>query len=86
MSIKRKRLVDVVHNCTHIKEGACVLQDQLAGVWFVLAVIHIYVELISLEKERRQLYVLIHVQSAYTYWDASSAQWATVCHVATVQV
>lgn len=41
------------------------LQDQLAGVWFVLAVIHIYVELISLEKERRQLY-------------ARSAQWATV--------
>lgn len=56
---------------THIKEGACVLQDQLAGVWFVLAVIHIYVELISLEKERRQLYVLLTLTAT---WDASSAQ------------
>lgn len=29
------------------------LQYELTGVWFVLAVIHINVELVSLEKRRR---------------------------------
>lgn len=36
---------------THVEEGACVLQDQLTGVRLVLAVIHVDVELISLEKK-----------------------------------
>lgn len=44
---------------THVKEGTGVFQHQLAGVGFVLAVVHVDVELISLrrgekkEKERR---------------------------------
>lgn len=36
---------------THVEEGACMLQDQLTGVRLVLAVIHVDVELISLEKK-----------------------------------
>ncbi len=37
---------------THIEEGAGVLQYELTGVWFVLTVIHINVELISLKNRR----------------------------------
>lgn len=38
---------------TYIEEGAGVLQHQLAGVGFILTVIHIDMELISLQEERR---------------------------------
>lgn len=34
---------------THVKEGAGMFQHQLAGVGFVLAVVHVDVELISLK-------------------------------------
>lgn len=37
---------------TYIEEGAGVLQHQLAGVGFILTVIHIDMELISLQEER----------------------------------
>lgn len=39
---------------THVEEGASVFQHQLAGVRFVLAVVHVDVELISLQEERRR--------------------------------
>lgn len=35
---------------TYIKEGASLLQYELTGVWFILTVIYIDVEFISLEK------------------------------------
>lgn len=38
---------------TYIEEGAGVLQHQLAGVRFILTVIHIDMELISLQEKRR---------------------------------
>lgn len=38
---------------THVEEGASVFQHQLAGVGFVLAVVHVDVELISLQEERK---------------------------------
>lgn len=38
---------------TYIEEGAGVLQHQLAGVGFILTVIHIDMELISLQEKRR---------------------------------
>lgn len=41
---------NVIPGFTHIKEAASVLQDKLTGVGFVLAVVHIDVELISLKK------------------------------------
>lgn len=37
---------------THVEEGAGMLQYELAGVWFILTVIYVNVELISLEKRR----------------------------------
>lgn len=37
---------------THIKEGAGMFQYELTGVWFVLTVIHVNVELIGLEDRR----------------------------------
>jgi len=39
---------------THVKEGAGILQNQLTGIRFVLAVIHINVELIRLENRREE--------------------------------
>lgn len=41
---------------THVEEGAGMFQHQLAGVRFVLAVVHIDVELISLKEKRRITY------------------------------
>lgn len=38
---------------THVKEAAGMFQYQLTGVWFVLTVIHIYMEFISLEWDVR---------------------------------
>lgn len=35
---------------THVEEGAGMLQYELTGVWFILTVIYINVELISLER------------------------------------
>lgn len=46
--------VDLLHNnegFTHIEEGASVLQYELAGVGFVLTVIYVNVEFISLEEK-----------------------------------
>lgn len=37
---------------THVEEGAGMLQDKLTGVWLVLTVIHVNVELVSLENRR----------------------------------
>lgn len=37
---------------TYIKECASMLQYELTRVWFVLTVIHIYVELISLKTKQ----------------------------------
>lgn len=39
---------------TYIEEGAGVFQHQLAGVWFILTVIHIDMEFISLHEERKE--------------------------------
>lgn len=39
---------------THVEEGAGMLQYELTGVWFILTVIYINVELVSLEKRRRE--------------------------------
>lgn len=39
---------------THVEEGAGMLQYELTGVWFILTVIYINVELISLEKRREE--------------------------------
>lgn len=38
---------------TYVKEGASMLQYELTGVWFILTVIYIDVEFISLEKRRK---------------------------------
>lgn len=39
---------------TYIKEGAGVLQDELTGVWLVLAIVHINVELIGLKATEQE--------------------------------
>lgn len=36
---------------TYVKEGASLLQYELTGVWFILTVIYIDVEFISLGKK-----------------------------------
>lgn len=41
---------------THVKEAAGMLQYELTGVWFVLTVIYINVELISLETEEDRMF------------------------------
>lgn len=38
---------------THVEVGPGMLQDQLRGVWFVLAVVHIHLELVRLSQEQR---------------------------------
>lgn len=43
---------------THVKEAAGMLQYELTGVWFVLTVIYINVELISLETEEDRMFTL----------------------------
>lgn len=37
---------------TYVKVVASVLQDELGGVWLVLTVVHIHLELIGLNEER----------------------------------
>lgn len=37
---------------THIKVVPSMLQDELSGVWFVLTVVHIHLELIRLDKDK----------------------------------
>lgn len=37
---------------THIKVVPSMLQDELGGVWFVLTVVHIHLELIRLERQK----------------------------------
>lgn len=44
--------VDNNKSFTYVKEGASVFQNELTGVWFILTVIHVDVEFISLEKRR----------------------------------
>lgn len=47
--------VDLLHNnegFTHIEESASVLQYELTGVGFVLTVIYVNVEFISLEEKQ----------------------------------
>lgn len=40
---------------THIKVVPSMLQDELSGVWFVLTVVHIHLELISLDEARTMI-------------------------------
>lgn len=40
---------------THIKVVPSMLQDELGGVWFVLTVVHIHLEFIRLDKDRKTI-------------------------------
>lgn len=42
---------------THIKVVPSVFQDELGGVWFVLTVVDIHLELVSLKEERNTEYL-----------------------------
>lgn len=43
------RMPKLVLIYTYIKIGPCMLQNELGRVWFVLAVVHIHLELICLQ-------------------------------------
>lgn len=52
---------------TYIKEGASLLQYELTGVWFILTVIYIDVEFISLGKKNRRRVSIHHHQNQKKY-------------------
>lgn len=55
---------------THVKEAAGMLQYELTGVWFVLTVIYINVELISLETEEDRMFTRFQsCQSHDSIWN-----------------
>lgn len=46
-------LIVAVRGDTHVKVVASVLQDELGGVWFVLAIVHIHLEFVRLDRQRQ---------------------------------
>lgn len=44
-------VVLAVRGDTHVKVVASMLQDELGGVWFVLAIVHIHLEFVRLDKQ-----------------------------------
>lgn len=44
-------MVLAVRGDTHVKVVASMLQDELGRVWFVLAIVHIHLEFVRLDKQ-----------------------------------
>lgn len=38
---------------THVKVVSSMFQDELGGVWFVLAIVHVHLEFVRLNKQRQ---------------------------------
>lgn len=57
---------------TYIKEGSSLLQYELTGVWFILTVINIDVEFISLETKKGRMVSICHHQNQKKYPDLNA--------------